>query len=48
MPKPKKNEVRSSFVSRYMKSKEAQKSFPDSRQRTAVAISIWNERNKKK
>jgi hypothetical protein len=31
-----------------MNSKEAKKSFPDEKQRYAVANSVWKDRNKKK
>lgn len=46
MPKPKSNESRNDFISRFMSSKEARKDYPDRQQRIAVAISIWNKRHK--
>jgi hypothetical protein len=48
MPIPKKGEKKSEFVSRYMGSKEAQKSFPDQKQRVAVAYSEFDRKKKKK
>ena len=48
MPTPKKNESESDFVKRYMSSSEAAKSYPDDKQRVAVAYSVYKIRNKKK
>ena len=50
MPKPKKNESEKDFVSRYMGSKEAAKTFPDEKQRAAVAYGEYKDykKNKKK
>lgn len=46
MPDPSKGESLSGFVSRYMGSKEAQKSFPKQSQRAAVAYSKFRKRKK--
>ena len=48
MPTPKTGENLSSFVSRYMGSGEAQKSFPKQSQRAAVAYSVYKRRKKRK
>ena len=48
MPYPKKDESQSEYISRFMSSEEAQKSYPDQKQRVAVAYSIWKEHHKKK
>jgi len=48
MPRPKKGESRSSFVSRYMGSSHAKKKFPSQKQRAAVAYSEWRSKGKKK
>jgi hypothetical protein len=48
MPNPVKGENLSQFVSRYMGSGEAQKSFPDKKQRAAVAYSKFRKRKKRK
>ena len=39
VPNPQPHERKRSFIARYVKSKEAQKSFPDIKQRLAVAYS---------
>lgn len=39
MPNPQPGERKRSFIARYVKSKEAAKSFPDIKQRLAVAYS---------
>lgn len=39
MPYPAPGEKRASYIKRFVKSKEAQKSFPDVKQRLAVAYS---------
>lgn len=44
MPAPKPGESKESFISRYMASAEAQKDFPDEKQRAAVAYSTFGER----
>ncbi len=47
MPKPAKGESQKHFVSRYMASSEAKRSFPDPKQRAAVAYSESRKRKKK-
>ena len=47
MPNPKKGEKKSEFVSRYMGSAEAKRSFPDEKQRVAVAYSEYKRKKKK-
>ncbi len=44
MPAPEKGEKLGDFVSRYMGSKEARKSFPDQKQRAAVAYSTYRRK----
>ena len=39
MPDPRRGEKQPSYIKRFVKSKEAQKSFPDIKQRLAVAYS---------
>ena len=46
MPKPEPMETLKHFVARYAKSKEAQASFPDQKQRVAVAYATWARRPK--
>jgi hypothetical protein len=46
MPEPHKGEKRASYIQRYVKSKEAQKSFPDIKQRLAVAYSEYRRKGK--
>jgi len=46
-PKPEKGEKLSDFMQRYMKSSEAQKSFPKQKQREAIAYSEYRERKRK-
>jgi hypothetical protein len=41
MPKPRKGEKESHYVSRFMASDEAEESFPDPKQRAAVAYSMY-------
>ena len=48
MPNPQKGENLSHFVSRYMGSGEAQKTFPDPKQRAAVAYSKMRRKKKRK
>lgn len=47
MPLPAKGEKQKSYIARYVKSKEAQKSFPDIKQRLAVAYSEYSRKGKK-
>ena len=44
MPKPVKGESKQHYVSRFMGSKEAQRSFPSTKQRAAVAYSEFGEK----
>lgn len=46
MPKPKKSEKKSDFVSRCMADDSMKKEFPDEEQRSAVAYSTWREAKK--
>lgn len=48
MPTPEKGEKLSDFMHRYMGSKEAKKSFPNAKQRIAVAESEYRARKKAK
>ena len=41
MPNPKKGETKEEYISRFMNSEEAKNSFPDEKQRLAVAYSKW-------
>lgn len=45
MPYPMKGEKKSNYVSRFMGSGEAQRSFPDQKQRLAVAYSIYQQKH---
>lgn len=46
MPEPKESgETRQEYVSRFMKSEEAQRDYPDRDQRLAVAFSMWREKH---
>jgi hypothetical protein len=47
MPEPSGSEKLSTFVSRYMGSKKANKDFPDQKQRAAVAYSTFRQAKKK-
>ena len=46
-PNPEKGESLQGFVSRYMGSKESRKSFPDQKQRAAVAYSEYRRKKKR-
>jgi hypothetical protein len=48
VPNPSRGENLSQFVSRFMGSKEAQSSFPDPKQRAAVAYSKMRRKKKRK
>lgn len=48
MPEPRDNENKSEWMQRCMNSEESKKSFPDSKQRYAVCINKWENKNKKK
>ena len=43
LPKPRKNEKQSKFMSRCMSDVTAKKEFPDSKQRVAVCFSSWRK-----
>jgi hypothetical protein len=43
MPEPLKGEKQQDYVSRFMGSAEAAKSFPDAKQRAAVAYSMYKQ-----
>ncbi|TAK94441.1 DUF2213 domain-containing protein [Patescibacteria group bacterium] len=45
MPKPRGGESQSDYISRFMASAEAQKDYPEQKQRAAVAYSMWEHRN---
>lgn len=47
MPDPKKGESQKKYVSRFMGSSEAAKSFPDPKQRAAVAYSKFKKGQKR-
>jgi hypothetical protein len=47
MPEPSKGENLSHYLQRFMRSDEAEKSFPKSKQRYAVAMSMFKKRKKK-
>lgn len=47
MPEPRKTESLREFVGKYMGSKESRKSFPKTKQRAAVAYSVFREARKK-
>ena len=48
MPKPNKGESKASYISRFMASGEANSDFPDSKQRYAVAMSMWEGKKNSK
>jgi hypothetical protein len=48
MPKRKKGESKSKFVSRYMDSPEAKEHFPNAKQRVAVAYSVANKTGRRR
>lgn len=48
MPEPAKGEKLNTFVSRYMGSEHARESFPNQKQRAAVAYSEYRRKKKKK
>lgn len=45
MPRPDPTETKDAFIARYMGDSEARKSFPDEKQRYAVALSLFEHRN---
>jgi hypothetical protein len=46
MPYPTAEETKQEYISKFMKSAEARKSYPDPEQRAAVAYSLWREKKK--
>jgi hypothetical protein len=48
MPQPRKDEKKEAYLSRCMESDEMNSEFPKDKQRYAVCLSYWNDRNKKK
>jgi hypothetical protein len=48
MPHPEKGESMSSYISRFMGSKEAKGDFPKKKQRLAVAYNLFKKRKKKR
>ena len=48
LPKPKKNEKKESFISRFMTNQVAEEEFPTMEQRVAVAYEKWESKGKKK
>ncbi len=45
MPNPRKNESQKEYIARYMSSEEAKKTFPDEKQRLAVAYSKYRRKS---
>ena len=48
MPYPSHEESKEDYIKKFMESKEAKRDYPDNKQRIAIAISIWKDRNKNK
>lgn len=48
MPYPRKTEKKDHYISRFMGSSEANRDFPDQKQRYAVALSMWEQKKKRK
>lgn len=48
MPEPMKGQTQEKWMSMCMGSPESRKSFPEQKQRAAVCLSKWRNRNKKK
>lgn len=48
MPQPQKGEKLGHFLSKFMGSSESRESFPDQKQRAAVAYNIFKNRKKKR
>lgn len=46
MPYPREDESKEAYIKRFMSSSEAQKDFPDEKQRLAVAYSMWSKKGK--
>lgn len=47
MPNPRKGQSKEEFIAEYMHSEESKKTFPDTKQRLAVAESKWEQHQKK-
>ncbi len=47
MPKPRKNEKRQEYISRFMSNDAMQKEYPKQDRRSAVAYSTWRKHKKK-
>jgi hypothetical protein len=48
MPEPKRGEPKNAYISRFMRSSEAQASFPKNKQRVAVAEALFRREQAKK
>jgi hypothetical protein len=48
MPKPNTTESKKEWMDRCLSSPEQNKSFPDTKQRYAVCLSLWENKDKKK
>jgi hypothetical protein len=46
LPRPKKNESKQEFISRFMGDAAMNKEYPDNDQRYAVANSVWEKKQK--
>jgi len=46
MPKPNPNESKDEYIKRFMADNEAVNSYPDEKQRYAVALSYWGKYGK--
>jgi len=46
MPYPRKGDSKAEYIERFMGSAEARRDYPSRSQRYAVALSLWNRRNK--
>jgi hypothetical protein len=48
MPTPNNTETKEQWMERCLSNPEQNKTFPDSKQRFAVCLSLWNNKDKKK
>lgn len=48
MPAPQPHERMKDFIARYMGSPESQKTFPNQKQRVAVAYAVWKKKGGKR
>ena len=48
MPKPRKNEKRSDYISRFITDDRMEEKYPDRKQRLAIAYSEWRKHRKNK